>query len=228
MNVLVVPMIDKQLNSTTIGSSLLTKAGNTLKTKFDSAAANRSVAPGDILQVDGPPSLGCSKIFFIECLPWDGIRGTSLQALSNGLKKCLDICVQKSFSSVAFPVIGPGILLRFPLREAVQVLTENIHQFGLSASSGSLSNIHIVIKPGYPDSEECYHEVFKRLSSSMNQGGRAIFRSLTSDLDDITITLRGGVKLQVVFGDITNETTDVVVNTTNFKTFHQGILAHSS
>uniref|UniRef100_A0AAQ6A958 Poly [ADP-ribose] polymerase n=1 Tax=Amphiprion ocellaris TaxID=80972 RepID=A0AAQ6A958_AMPOC len=219
VNVLVVPMIGKQLNSTKMGSSLLNKAGSTLKAKFDSAAANCAVAPGDVLQVDGPPSLGCSKIFFAECLPWDGVRGTSLQALNNGLKKCLDICVQKCFSSMAFPVIGPGIVLKFPLREAVQVLTENIRQFGLSASSGSLSNIHVVIKPGYPDSEECYHEVFKRLSSSMNQGGRAIFRSLTSDLDDITMTLMGGVKLQVVFGDITNETTDVVVNTTDFKTF---------
>lgn len=55
---------------------------------------------------------------------------------------------------MAFPVIGPGIVLKFPLSEAIQVLTENIRQFGLSASSGSLSTIHIVIKPDYPDSEQ--------------------------------------------------------------------------
>uniref|UniRef100_A0A3Q2VHP1 Macro domain-containing protein n=2 Tax=Haplochromis burtoni TaxID=8153 RepID=A0A3Q2VHP1_HAPBU len=41
----------------------------------------------------------------------------------------------------------------------------------------------------------------------------------TSDLADITITLKGRVKLQVVFGDITNETTDAVVNTTDFRDF---------
>ncbi|XP_076737820.1 uncharacterized protein LOC143416476 [Maylandia zebra] len=41
----------------------------------------------------------------------------------------------------------------------------------------------------------------------------------TSDLADITITLKGRVKLQVMFGDITNETTDAVVNTTDFKDF---------
>uniref|UniRef100_A0A671W3Q5 Poly [ADP-ribose] polymerase n=1 Tax=Sparus aurata TaxID=8175 RepID=A0A671W3Q5_SPAAU len=50
----------------------------------------------------------------------------------------------------------------------------------------------------------------------------AIFRSLTSDLDDITMTVGGGAKLQLVFGDITNETTDIVVNTTNFVDFHIG------
>ncbi|XP_030609406.1 protein mono-ADP-ribosyltransferase PARP14-like [Archocentrus centrarchus] len=219
VDVLVVPMLNKQLNSTNIGKCLLSKAGYTLKSKFDSVIANCALTPGDVQLVDAPPSLGCSKISFIECLPWDGVRGQSVQALGNGLKKCLELCVQWSLSSVAFPIIGPGIVLKYPLREAIQVLTDVIHQFGLSASTGSLTNIHIIIKPGYPDSEECYHDIYKQLSLNMNQGGQAIFRSLTSDLDDIVMTVQSGVKLHVVFGDITNETTDVVVNTTNFQTF---------
>ena len=49
-----------------------------------------------------------------------------------------------------------------------------------------------------------------------------IFNPLTSDVDDITISIGGGVKLHLVFGDITNETTDAVVNSTNFKDFHYG------
>ena len=36
------------------------------------------------------------------------------------------------------------------------------------------------------------------------------------------MTVGGGAKLQLVFGDITNETTDIVVNTTNFVDFHIG------
>uniref|UniRef100_UPI0009B33F1D poly [ADP-ribose] polymerase 15-like n=1 Tax=Monopterus albus TaxID=43700 RepID=UPI0009B33F1D len=187
-----------------------------MKSKFDSVAAGCSLTPGDILQVDAPPTLGCSKLLFIECLPWDGVRRQSVQALGNGLKRCLDFCVQQSWCSVAFPVIGPGTVLKYPLREAIQVLTDKIHEFGLSASFGSLSNIHVVIKPGYPDSEECYHDVYTNLSLNMNQGGQAIFRSLTSDLDDITMTVGSGAKLQLVFGDITNEITDAIVNTTNF------------
>uniref|UniRef100_A0A3P8PQE7 Poly [ADP-ribose] polymerase n=1 Tax=Astatotilapia calliptera TaxID=8154 RepID=A0A3P8PQE7_ASTCA len=218
-DVLVVPMLNKQLTSTNIGNSFLAKAGNILKLKFDSVLASCALAPGDVQLVDAPPSLGCSKIFFIECLPWDGVRGKSVQALGNGLKKCLKLCVRQNFGSVAIPIIGAGVILKYPLREAIQVLTDVIHQFGLSASSGSLTNIHIVIKPGYPDSEECYHDVYKQLSLNMNQGGQAIFRSLTSDLDDIIMTVGSAVKLHVVFGDITNETTDAVVNTTNFKSF---------
>lgn len=77
-----------------------------------------------------------------------------LQALRKGLKRCLNLCAQQHLCSVAFPVIGPGRVLKYPLSEAIQVLTETLHQFGLSAVSDCLSTIHIVIKPGYPDSEE--------------------------------------------------------------------------
>ncbi|XP_040887490.1 protein mono-ADP-ribosyltransferase PARP14-like [Toxotes jaculatrix] len=219
VNVLVVPMLNKQLTSTKIGKGLLKKAGNRIQLNFNSVAANCTLSPGDVLQVDGHPSLGCSKIFFIECMPWDGARGQSVQALNKGLKSCLDLCVQQGMSSVAFPVIGPGIIFKYPLTEAIEILTGNIHQFGLSASCGSLTTIRVVIKPGYPDSEECYHDVHRHLSLNMSQGGQVIFKSLTSDLDDITMTAGGGVKLQVVFGDITNETTDAIVNTTDFVHF---------
>lgn len=50
----------------------------------------------------------------------------------------------------------------------------------------------------------------------------AIFKSLTTDLDSIVMTVGGKVKLHLVFGDITNETTEAVVNTTNFKYFNSG------
>uniref|UniRef100_UPI0009B3C6CB poly [ADP-ribose] polymerase 14-like isoform X1 n=1 Tax=Monopterus albus TaxID=43700 RepID=UPI0009B3C6CB len=216
VDVLVVPMINKKLTSTKIGADLLRKAGDAVRINFDQMAARCNVVPGDVLEVDGSRSLSCSKIYFIECLPWDGVRGQSVQALGNGLRKCLDLCVQQGWCSVAFPVIGPGRVLKYPLTEAIQVLNENIRQFGLSTSSGSLSNIHIVIKPDYPDSE-CYHEVY--LSFSMTQGGQVTFRSLSSDLDDINMTVGGRVKLQLVFGNIINEKTDAIVNITDFTDF---------
>lgn len=72
-------MLNKKLTSTTMGKGLLSKAGDVIKTNFDLMAAKCTLTPGDVLQVDGPPSLGCSKLFFIECLPWDGIRGQSVQ-----------------------------------------------------------------------------------------------------------------------------------------------------
>ncbi|XP_062416809.1 uncharacterized protein LOC134124424 [Pungitius pungitius] len=154
VNALVVPMLNRKLTSTKIGKSLLTKAGNEIQWRFDSMAASGVLHPGDVLQVDAPPSLGCSKLFFLECLPWDGVSGSSVQVLGAGLRRCLDLCVQQGLCSVAFPIIGHGIVLRYPLNEAVQVLADNIQQFGLKVSPGSLSTIHIVIKPDSPDPEK--------------------------------------------------------------------------
>lgn len=50
----------------------------------------------------------------------------------------------------------------------------------------------------------------------------AIFRTLKSDLDNISMTVGSGVRLKLVFGDITNETTEAVVNTTDFVLFQNG------
>ncbi|XP_024144303.2 protein mono-ADP-ribosyltransferase PARP14 [Oryzias melastigma] len=220
VNILVAPVLKNQLNSNNISKSLLRKGGSILQSQFDATAANRVLHPGEVLQVPGPPSLGCSKIFFIECSPWDGVGGQSAQALKKGLQTCLDLCEQQGFSSVAIPIIGHGVVLKYSLIDAIKVLTEKITEFGSSATSGSLSTINIVIHPDYSDSEKTYHEVNKNLCSSMNHTGQAIFRSLTSDLDEVIMALGGNVQLHLVFGDITNETTDVVVNTTDFTNFH--------
>ncbi|XP_029382789.1 protein mono-ADP-ribosyltransferase PARP14-like [Echeneis naucrates] len=218
VDVLVIPMVKRQMAATKVGKDLLSKARNRIIIDFALMVSKSTFNPGEVLQIDGPPSLGCRKIFYMECLPWDGVKGQSVQALRVGLKTCLDRCAQQGFTSVAFPIIGPGFILKYPLREAIQALTESICEFGSSASSGSLNTIHVVIKPDSLDSGECYHEVFSHLSFSMNQGDQAI-RSLASDLDEVSLTVGGGVKLQLVFGDITNETTDAVVNTTNFLNF---------
>ncbi|XP_028997192.1 uncharacterized protein LOC114849673 isoform X2 [Betta splendens] len=187
VNVLVVPMLNKNLTSTKIGKCLCSKAGDMIKFDFILAAAYHTLQPGDVMQVDAPPSLGCSKIFFIECLPWDGVRGQSEQALASGLKRCLDLCVQQGCSSVAVPVIGPGLVLKYPLREAVEVLTETIRQFQLSASSGSLSTIHVVIKPGYANAEECYNDVDNLLGLNMTQRGQDLSVLFTSSTNQQSV-----------------------------------------
>lgn len=46
----------------------------------------------------------------------------------------------------------------------------------------------------------------------------ALFQSLTSDLDEIIMPV-DEIELHLVFGDITNETTEAIVNTTDFKDF---------
>ncbi len=72
-------MINTQLQSTEIGKCFFRKTGNALQSELDLIAATCIITPGDVVQVDAPPSLGCSKVFFIECSPWDGVGGWSVQ-----------------------------------------------------------------------------------------------------------------------------------------------------
>lgn len=50
----------------------------------------------------------------------------------------------------------------------------------------------------------------------------SFYRHVSTTQDEVSATL-GSVKLQLVFGDITRETTDVIVNTTDFSANHSGV-----
>ncbi|KAL7875713.1 hypothetical protein AOLI_G00106760 [Acnodon oligacanthus] len=215
-DVLVVPMLKTTLNSTKVGMCLLDKAGQQLKTNFDAAKGSRRITPGDVLEVDGTP-LGCSKVFFIECVPWSGNTDDGERALRYGLERALSLTEQQGWSSIAMPVIGPGPALLVPVKDATYILTETI---GRSAFSGT---IRIAIMPNYANSEEIYQAVFTGLSAQMvDQTGQALFQSLSSEIDEITIPA-GRCQLHLVFGDISNEITDVVVNTTDFNDFQTDV-----
>lgn len=79
---------------------------------------------------------------------------SKLQTLSSGLQQALQLCERQAFSSVAFPIIGPGLVLNIPAREAAKILTDEIGRFGLLGPTKSLSTIRIVIQPNYEDSSE--------------------------------------------------------------------------
>ncbi|KAJ0055802.1 hypothetical protein NL108_011421, partial [Boleophthalmus pectinirostris] len=216
VDVRVVPMVNKSLQSTKIGKSLVKKGGLQMKIKF-SSSMKKSMTPGKVLEVIPPASVGCSKLFFIECLPWDGMGGQSIKALSSGLQRCLEMCEEQRHSSVALTVIGLGKVLKYPLREAILLLTEKLHQFGRKATAPC--TVHIVIKPDEDDTEEVRNT---GLDYIRNYSGLSSFRSVSSELNDLSITVNG-VQLELVFGDITNERTHAVVNSTNFESFNTGV-----
>ncbi|XP_073693514.1 protein mono-ADP-ribosyltransferase PARP14-like [Garra rufa] len=216
-DVFVAPMIQTNMTSTLIGSSLLKKAGQQLQNNFNNAKGSQTLKPGDVLEVDATPALGCSKVFFIECAP-KGNKHISENALSSGLGRVFQLCEQNSWGSVALPVIGPGIVLSIPVKDAINILSHEICKF-VSGPTGQLHTICIPIMPNYPNSEEMFQTVRGNLSAKMvDNKGHTLFQSLTSDLDEI-IMIEDGIEVHLVFGDITNETTEAIVNTTDFKDF---------
>ncbi|XP_043101599.1 protein mono-ADP-ribosyltransferase PARP15-like [Puntigrus tetrazona] len=73
--------------------------------------------------------------------------------------------------------------------------------------------------PNCAHSEEMFQTVCGNLSAKVvDNRGKALFHSLTSDLDEIIMPVHG-IEVCLVLGDIINETTDAIVNTTDFKNF---------
>ncbi|XP_043099357.1 protein mono-ADP-ribosyltransferase PARP14-like isoform X2 [Puntigrus tetrazona] len=216
-DVFVAPMIQTNMTSTLIGSSLLNKAGQQLQNNFNNAKGNQTLRPGEVLEVDATPALGCSKVFFIECAP-KGNKHNSEKALHSGLARVFELFEQNSWGSIALPVIGPGIVLSIPVKDSINILTQEICEF-LSVSTGHLHTICIAIMPNCAHSEEMFQTVCGNLSAKVvDNRGKALFHSLTSDLDEIIMPVHG-IEVCLVLGDIINETTDAIVNTTDFKNF---------
>ena len=77
-------MVRRNLTSTRIGKTFAQKGGDQFQRNFDhSKKCQSSLKPGDVLEVEGTPALRCQKVFFIECLPWDAVKGNSEKVTQN-------------------------------------------------------------------------------------------------------------------------------------------------
>ncbi|XP_066573944.1 protein mono-ADP-ribosyltransferase PARP14 [Amia ocellicauda] len=225
VDILVAHMINTELRSTKVGKSFVQKGGDQLKSRFAHTVQGKQILPGDVIEMNGVTGLACKQICFIQCIRWDGLhQGKAVEALRKGLKRVLEVCENQALNSISFPVMGPGIALGFPHDEAVRLLADEIAQFEQTWLTKHVSTIRIVIKPSEQESAEAIQDAQEGLFLDLaNQSGpSSFFHSITSDLDEITVAV-GRVRVQFVFGNILNETTDVIVNSTDFSTNHAGV-----
>ncbi|RXN09996.1 poly [ADP-ribose] polymerase 14-like protein [Labeo rohita] len=121
------------------------------------------------------------------------VKGPGAQQFFQGLRRVFQLCEQNSFGSVALPVIGPGIVLSIPVKDAVNILTHEICKF-LSGPTGQLHTICIPIMPNYPNSEEMFQTVRGNLSAEMvDSTGQAQVAS-----GQIFTTLSGGFPCKTI------------------------------
>lgn len=71
-----------------------------------------------------------------------------------GINEILTFCEKKRFGSVAFPVLGAGIALRFPNSVVARVLLEEVQAFQQNRVSGTPLLVRIVIHPSDEESIE--------------------------------------------------------------------------
>ncbi|KAM9335561.1 uncharacterized protein ABDE67_020554 [Symphorus nematophorus] len=153
---LVSPMAGHNPLSTRIGNALSNMVGHQLTAKFRKEAG-RATKPGDTVLVEGLHPLQTKGVIFLNLIPWDNNQhGTAVQALRQGIRKILDSCEMKGFSSVALPVLGTGAVLCFPHNVVSKVMLEEIHVFEQNRTSRTSFLVRVVIHPNDKESSKAF------------------------------------------------------------------------
>ena len=143
------------------------------------------------------------------------------------MDKCLDECKQQKISSIAFPALGTGVL-SFPPQVAAKIMLESVAT--MNDSTGL--TVHIVI---FTDTVHKAFEEMKELLKQSKSNYKKSSRKLhTSSLQSTGLSINkfhiNGVTVEIVQGDITDQTCDVIVSSTDMKSssavsgaiFHKG------
>lgn len=117
--------------------------------------------------------------------------------------------MERNYSSIAFPALGTGAF-GFPISVAAKLMINEAVQFFATHKQCSLTNIYFV---NYTDIEfGTFRNELKHYQSTAAEA----FSALSDERrqKDSTFCIKGQV-VEIVHGDITDEQTDVVVNSTN-------------
>ena len=147
--------------------------------------------------------------------------------LRNIIKNCLKKCNLSGKKSIAFPAIGTGIL-GFPHDNAAKIFFEETKEFGQRISDCSIKEVSFVVYNQDDQSIQAFKNELKKQAewgqtepdTTVTSGPRKRWRRKpvvpdTDKKDVMCIQVGDDKKVEIVKGDITKETTDVIAHLTN-------------
>ncbi|XP_033961826.1 uncharacterized protein [Pseudochaenichthys georgianus] len=156
VDALVSPMVFHDPLSTRVGNTLFQHFGNQLTARFRKEADEETI-PGDTVLVEARAGLQSNAVIFLNLAPWnEDPDGAAVEVLRMGINNILTCCEDSRFGSVALPVLGAGIALRFPDSLVARVVLEEVYAFEQNRASAEPLLIRIVIHPEDEDSLEAF------------------------------------------------------------------------
>ncbi|KAL0993426.1 hypothetical protein UPYG_G00107720 [Umbra pygmaea] len=207
------------LDSGAVSSAILHAAGTQLQQLINQHSAAAKV--GEVIITKGC-NLHSKLVFHAIAPSWNNGQGATEKILSGIIEKCLIQVDQQQLVSVTFPAIGTGNL-GFPKDQVASLMLDTIFKFSRKKNPKHLKEVVFIIHPKdlptFKAFSDEYNKRFKTqsttskglLSASTQQG---LFSKISSS-SGMHVTKIGGLVIQVVTGDITKETTEVIVNSTN-------------
>ncbi|XP_040004959.1 poly(ADP-ribose) polymerase family member 14-related sequence 1 isoform X2 [Xiphias gladius] len=209
---------DLALNKGAVSNAILSVAGPKLQQLVN--AKNASGNDGEVIVTDGC-HLKSKQVFHAVAPQWDNGQGTAEKTLSSIFKECLYKAEDTGLISISFPAIGTGNL-GFPKDLVASLMLDEISAFSSNKQRKHLKKVVIVLYPGDAQTIQAFSQKFKKefpsasggpVSMSSPQSPGSFSKVVSSS--GMHETKMGSVAIQVVTGDITKETTDVIVNSSN-------------
>ncbi|KAF6716797.1 Poly [ADP-ribose] polymerase 14 [Oryzias melastigma] len=225
---------DLNLTQGAVSSAILKAAGPRLQRAVHSESRDLF---SRVVVTDGF-NLNCQKVFHAICPAWDSRGGNAMKELVAIIHCCLEEAEQSQMASLSFPALGTGNL-GFPKDLVAQVLLKEIHSFSCRSRPRYLKEAVIVVHPSDRETVECFTREFygnasPRNTQPMFQGDGASappenlrhskhspasssgsFSVVSSPSLGVYHMQLGQLTLEVSSGDITKESCDVIVNSSN-------------
>ncbi|KAM4731160.1 LOW QUALITY PROTEIN: poly(ADP-ribose) polymerase family member 14-related sequence 1 [Anableps anableps] len=216
---------DLILNKGEISNAIFSAAGAKLQQLVHNQKS--SGAPGEIVVTDSC-KLKSKQVFHAIAPSWNNGQDTSEKTLAGIFKDCLDLAEKSHFTSISFPAVGTGNL-GFPKDLVASLMLDKFLEFS-TRQSKHLTKITVVLYPGDTQTIQVLTDQFKKkfpnatgssvvtdpASADPSQSTAGKFSKVVSS-SGMHETKLGNVTVQAVTGDITKETTDVIVNSSNDK-----------
>ncbi|XP_052771969.1 protein mono-ADP-ribosyltransferase PARP14-like [Mya arenaria] len=162
------------------------------------------------------------KVIFHGMLPsWDGGSGQSVAILHKFVSKCLEDADKIKARSIAFPALGTGPALGYPIEVVAETMFDAVQTYFNSAHERRIKKVYFVIWSGDTDTIKAFNSEHQAHSSGFRRGSVRASKHIPQH--DETIYERGrgrsamtvgNVALEIVQEDITRQTTGAIVNST--------------
>lgn len=237
VDVLAYPLlaIKPHLGVLNITKDLQAAAGPAFSNLFSLRCPKAPQKPGHCIQLPtagGSYSLHCQCVLFIICSIWSNTDNSPEKDLRAGIRSCLDSChSMRGVTSVALSAVGTGVALNFPNEVAARIMGEEIKSFVARHPDTGVREIQIVIKQ--LQNNETVHIAYREVLLAMDLGRRiklcdengGCFNTIAHG--EHAQKKAGSLSVTVVYGDIVKESTNAIVNPTNFTTWGDGSVAKS-
>ncbi|KAG9335533.1 hypothetical protein JZ751_004560 [Albula glossodonta] len=202
---------DLDLSKGAVSKAILQAAGSELQSAVRQEAKGGMANYGDVLQTRG---FGLrSHVFHTVCPPWDGGTGRAKQTLMEIVQTCLKEAERHRAVSLAFPAIGTGNM-SFPRPLVAKLLLSEVQAFSqrkcFVREFRGQSHGHKA-----PSGHQAKKSQQAKVQTGQSQHGSAFFGEVSSPTLGVHSMEIGHVTLEVSSGDITKETTDIIVNSSN-------------